>query len=123
MMRWRMIAVGAACGALVGCQASRPPARTMDLRVGQTGEFALPMTAGTGFSWTLDSGQSTGLSCVALSGGESVTPAERVGGAGEQQWRIEAQAIGQAELVFEYRRPWESDAPAAKSATVRVSVR
>lgn len=94
----------------------------VQLRVGQTLQVRLASNPTTGYSWSvqqvpaeLQLGQS-----VYATGSQN----KNVAGAGGYQTIDFAGKIpGKAELKLEYRRPWEKDAPPAKTFSVTVSVK
>jgi predicted secreted protein len=108
---------------LAGCHAGGTADQHVDLRVGGVATVTLPVTAGTGYAWAIDAGRSTGASHVVVTGGETKVPGDRVGRPGEQYWQLQGHSIGDADIVFVYRRPWLKDAAPVKSTTVRVEVR
>lgn len=78
-----------------------------------------------GFSWRL---LSADPSVVALEetrfergGGEKAIP-PKVGTPTDQIFVLKAQAAGETKAVFVYARPWETDKPPARTATLSVKV-
>ncbi|MDP6478592.1 MAG: protease inhibitor I42 family protein [Phycisphaerales bacterium] len=120
-MKWnRWCAAGLL--SVFGCHGS--PSGDLVLSVGGRGDILLPYTAGTGYSWSLDQGGSEGLTCVSVSeSGTKPDTADLPGGPGQSRWLLKGRSPGTAELLFEYRRPWEKDTPPAETRRVRVEVR
>ena len=50
------------------------------------------------------------------------TAGDKVGVGGIETWRFNAVKTGTEGLQFEYRRPWEKSAPAAKTLRIEVTV-
>jgi inhibitor of cysteine peptidase len=94
-----------------------------------------PVTAQVGdqFAVTLDSNPSTGYSWQSVGFDHSVVnlissefkrgDRRMPGGGGKQIWTFKAVGAGSTTISFRYVRPWEKDAPAAKTASVGVTVR
>ena len=92
--------------------------RSVMLAKGGTLEVSLPAQLGTGFGW-----QPPKTSLLAL----SKTTTERAsdgkpGGFEKQVFAFSAMRPGKETLIFEYRRPWEKDAPAARRFTVELTI-
>lgn len=116
-------------GLLAGCQgpaaqqvADADIRQELTLRPHQTAVVSLPMTAGTGYDWTLDRSGVAPDAVVTVKRIESLMPTGTLGGVGEARWNVTGVAAGKAVLQFEYRRPWESGEPPAKTAAVSVHV-
>ncbi len=121
MKSMRVFVASVAVAVSVGC-APESDVRDIALRIGGTTTVMLPVTAGTGYGWSVDAARSSGMECLVVTPGATKFPSGRVGGAGEQEWHVEGHAAGQADLTFVYQRPWEPVAPAARSTEIHVSV-
>lgn len=119
----RPICLLAASLLLAACASSRAPLiasdldadRVIALRVGQSLAITLPADRSSGRVWML--AQQT-LETLALDGEPTYmqeTGSGASGGApGSETWRFTSVRAGLDELRFEYRRPLESGAPAAR---------
>lgn len=82
--------------------------KEMKVAVGQEFIIALDSNPSTGYGWevVIDN------DLVSLVGKEyEAHGAEMVGAGGQEIFTFQAQAVGQAQLNFSYRRPWESQQP------------
>jgi inhibitor of cysteine peptidase len=98
-------------------------ASAVTLRPGQEVFVGLVANRSTGFQWAL---ADTARSVVAPQGTHYVQDTATglaVGVGGHEFWRLRAVRPGSQTLVFEYRRPWETQTPAARTATLAVTVR
>jgi predicted secreted protein len=108
--------------ALAGCQ--RVQTGDIMVVVGRQHDISLPYTAGTGYSWSVDDANSVGLDHVeVVKSGDTPQTASLPGGPGSSQWSIAGRSVGQAEIQFVYRRPWETSTPPAKVRRVRVEIK
>ncbi len=110
--------VGAAPGAKV---LSEETSHEASLKVGEMVTVMLAANPSTGFSWTVAPVADEVLTQVSMvfrprSGGGVV------GAGGLDQWTFKAVKVGKQTLTFEYRRPWEKDVAAAKTAVYSVVV-
>ena len=98
--------------------------KAIDISQGERVVVRLESNRSTGFRWSLLTSGSNAL--TSLAAGE-YTPEAGAGGkpgaGGTESWYFQASRSGQQELRFEYRRPWEVNVPAAKSANYSVRVR
>ena len=101
--------------------------KLIELAVGEVLSVELPATAGTGFSWAPSSGVGTVLvqtePKLGFSPAGPSTSERRVGAAEIQVLRFQAQTQGTADLVVDYRRPWETSTPPAQRFQLKVLVR
>jgi inhibitor of cysteine peptidase len=92
------------------------------LKVGSVLEVRLEANHTTGYSWIA----APVASPVLVRQGRAVYQERAVGGkagvGGVEVWRFKALKAGKQGLQFEYRRPWEKGAPAAKMVTFSVTV-
>ena len=115
---------------LAACGSGRPqrvevvgrpaPARPVLLHVADTLVVRLPANPSTGYAWQ----RLARPAVLKLVDSMTTTPAagDRVGAPAEQLFRFVATASGRADLSFHYRRPWESQVPAADSVRMTVLV-
>lgn len=97
-------------------------AQSMNLRVNQPLILRLPSNPSTGYSWTLPVAPQL-LRVEGKPGFEEANTAPGVVGAGGQEvWTLRALTAGEETLRFEYRRPWEKDAPPARSLLYRIEI-
>ena len=115
---------------LTGCSSGGPrtieagprlgTAASVRLQVEDTLVVRLAANPGTGYAWARSATptllQLVDSTMIATAAGD------RVGAPGEQLFRFIARAGGGAELSFHYRRPWETNAPAADSVRMTVHV-
>jgi inhibitor of cysteine peptidase len=81
----------------------------------------LPSNLTTGYAWALiESAETPALKRL---GTYASNAAGAPASGGMQNWSFEATGVGQQELRFEYRRPWERDRPPAKTLVYTVTVR
>jgi inhibitor of cysteine peptidase len=88
--------------------------------VGEVFSIKVASNRTTGYAWSVseisDSGQ------VAILGSEYIAPEEgRVGEGGDDVWKFKAVGKGTVKLIWNYTRPWETEAP-AKTVTFTVTV-
>jgi inhibitor of cysteine peptidase len=127
--RWIVMTVVACVAAVtVGCSGSRallgPESDGESVRVGigQVVEVALPSNPSTGYSWQVVEVPEF-LVQTGPAGFESEAEPDVVGAGGTELLRFEVSASGSGALRLEYRRPWESDAPAREVFEVEVTAR
>jgi predicted secreted protein len=98
--------------------------RTIDVSPGERIVVRLGANRGTGYAWSLLTSGANALTRLAAA---EYTPdaqaAGKAGSGGTESWYFQASRSGQQDLRFEYRRPWEVNVPAAKSANYSVRVR
>lgn len=80
---------------------------TIRLTPGESRTLTLKETPSTGYTWALDAAASRGLDVVSIDDLGRRAGDGPPGAPGERSWTIRAQRLGQAALVFVYRRPWE----------------
>jgi predicted secreted protein len=98
--------------------------KTIDVPRGATLVVKLSLSSGTGYAWTPVASDAGVLDAVGERTSEAVADAASPmpGGPHLDVLRFAARTPGTTMLTLELRRPWEHDAPAARSfhATVRV---
>ncbi len=99
---------------------------SVGLQPGELLRVRLPALPSAGFSWRL---LSADQSIVALVDTSFVRPADvpkdgtpQVGAPSDQLFVLKAQKAGETEAVFVYGRPWETEKPPQRTATVSVKV-
>ena len=87
--------------------------QTVSLSPGASTTIVLLENPSTGFSWRLNTAESTNLAIIRLSD-RGYQPAQSglIGAPGVHRWEIEARASGTASIMFTYARPWEHKPPA-----------
>ena len=87
-----------------------------DLAVGQEAVVRLGSNPSTGYKWALADSRSAVMAVV---GEPSFEPPARPmpGAPGTEVWRLKAMTKGQAEVKFEYRRPWDKVLPPARTVS------
>jgi inhibitor of cysteine peptidase len=88
---------------------------------GQPLVVRLPSNPSTGYSWNYSVVGDDVLHLESVSG-VSASPNGMVGVPGDTVWSFRAQGKGIAELNYVYARPWEKDAPPAKTFRLTVVV-
>lgn len=94
------------------------------LSVGQSFAIRLPVQMGTGYSWKVSQapeGVKTVESKVEDNAGAN--GARKVGGSELQLFRFKAEKPGAGAVTLQYARPWEKDAPAAKTFTLNIEIK
>jgi len=99
--------------------------KTIDLPRGATLVVKLSMSSGTGFAWTPAATDAGVLDAVGERTSEALADAASAmpGGPHLDVLRFAALTPGTTTLTLELRRPWEHDAPPARSFHVTVRVR
>jgi predicted secreted protein len=92
-----------------------------DLHVGDILDVILPGNPSTGFQWQIDAGDNKILPQSAASEFEPATNA--LGSGGQVTMHFKAVAAGRTGLKLTYRRPFEKDAPPARTFQVTVNVK
>jgi len=137
MGRWRvvlrcvlaMIVFLAAHNVIVG-QAAAPGVKVVtdqmsgdvSLKVGAVLEVRLEANHTTGYSWITAPVANPVLMRQGAARYEEHASGGKAGVGGVEVWRFKAMKAGRQGLQFEYRRPWEKGAPAAKIVTYAVTV-
>ena len=98
--------------------------RTIELRRDQELLVRLPSNAANGYRWLLAAAPSDVLKLEGLPAFEHdpAGPGVRAT-AGVEIWRFTTAHTGQQVLLFDYRLPWETDAPAVRQLSFTVTVR
>jgi predicted secreted protein len=94
-------------------------AGVIDLASGQDLEVALPMTAGTGYSWRPD----YETPALLVGGSSFVTEAKAPGAPIRMVYRYTAAGYGRTHLAYTLTRPWENDHPNDRRVVFRIRVR
>jgi len=98
--------------------------KVIEVRPGERLIVRLTTNRTTGYGWALLASGSDVLTRLTAGEYTEVVPtAGKPGAAGIESWYFEANRSGQQELRFVYRRPWELDAPPAKSTNYTIRVR
>ena len=95
---------------------------TVDLTQDETLVVKLPGNPTTGYSWAVI-GDPSPLKLVKSTTQRSANSKTMAGAPSVQEFRFRADAAGIVSLTLHYRRPWEHDAPPAKTYTLRVQIR
>ncbi len=95
--------------------------QTIGLAVGQELFVTLSSNASTGYSWSF---YLTTDGIVAAVGTSEYLPDQPVipGSGGRERFRFRAARTGRTTVEYEYRRPWETESPAAQIATYHLVV-
>lgn len=97
------------------------------LRVGDTFLVEIESNPSTGYRWVMTNRKDI-LKCIQLKK-EQTFPATSsgtnlVGAPGKQQWQLMAKCVGETQIRFEYRRPWEAmSVPAAAKSQLNLRLR
>ena len=97
--------------------------KVIDVGPGERVIVRLASNRTTGYSWALLTSGSDALIRLASEYTQVVDAEGKPGAPGVESWYFQAKGSGQQELRFEYRRPWERNAPAAKSTNYTIRVR
>jgi len=98
--------------------------RTIELRFDQALLVRLPRSLATGYRWSLAAAPGDVLKLEGLPAIErDATGPGVVGAPGTEIWRFTTSRKGQQILVFDYRLPWEVDAPPLRQLSFTVTVR
>lgn len=94
---------------------SNDPPGTVTIVPGQELVVRLRSNPSTGFQWTLaDDPRSVLMPIGQARYVPDAAGAGRVGAGGSEAWTFRAKRTGAEDLVFRYRRPWESNDPPAQ---------
>lgn len=97
--------------------------RTIELRSDQELLVRLPSNPTTGYRWSLPAAPPDVLKLEGTPAFErNPAGAGVVGVPGTEVWRFTPVRKGQQTLLFDYRRPWEADAPPAHQLSFTVAV-
>ena len=94
----------------------------VSLKVGAVLEVRLEANHTTGYSWIAAPVANPVLMRQGAARYEEHATGGKAGVGGVEIWRFKAMKAGRQGLQFEYRRPWEKGAPAAKIVTYAVTV-
>jgi inhibitor of cysteine peptidase len=94
----------------------------VSLKVGAVLEVRLEANHTTGYSWIAAPVANPVLMRQGAARYEEHATGGKAGVGGVEVWRFKAMKAGKQGLQFEYRRPWEKGAPAAKIVTYAVTV-
>ena len=123
-----------ACQPKEGLSPGSKPVSSMTLEESDAGRI-VEVIRGQEFIIRLASNRTTGYSWALVSPGAGIvsrpnepsyipeSPAGMTGTGGVETWSFKAIQIGEEELKFEYRRPFEPDTPAAKAVSFTIRVR
>lgn len=95
--------------------------RMLSLRRGEVFEVRLPAERIAGYSWIPAENP---MPVIGTDGVPLYEIDERLpdGAPGIEVWRFIGRSAGHAHLVFEYRRPWEADAPPHRTVSFHLDV-
>ena len=98
--------------------------RPIELREDQALLVRLPSNSVNGYRWLLAAAPSDVLKLEGLPSFEHdpVAPGA-VGAPGVEIWRFTPAHKGQQVLLFDYRRPWETEAPPLRELSFTITVR
>jgi inhibitor of cysteine peptidase len=97
--------------------------RTIELRTGQELLVRLPTNPATGYRWALAAAPADVLKLEGLPSFEHHAGGTSAPGApGVEIWRFTLARKGQQVLTFDYRLPWDGDAPPAQQLSFTVTV-
>ncbi len=104
-------------------QTPAPGEETVSLSIGASTMVTLGENRSTGYSWRLETAQSTNLEIVrVIDRGYRAEASGLLGAAGSHRWQITARAAGTARVVFTYSRSWQKgDITATKAVDVTVT--
>jgi len=98
---------------------------TIQMQPGQQLIVRLPANPSTGYAWSQVDAPGKVLKVDAPSSFEQIPAGESpsmVGTGGTEIFTFVADSAGQQTLKMEYKRPWETDVPPAKTVSFNVSV-
>ena len=95
--------------------------KTVDVAAGDTVEIQLPENATAGYRWMLETIDKSVCEMIAdeRHGPDKIVP----GAPGTHVWRLKAARAGNCRIAIAYRRPWQSDAPPARTFNLGLRVR
>jgi inhibitor of cysteine peptidase len=115
-------AVAGQTGAARVTVATEKTGRDVSLKVGGVLEVRLEANHTTGYSWVAGPMMNPVLERQGKATYQENAAGGKAGVGGVEVWRFKAVKAGRQGLQFEYRRPWEKGAPAAKTVTFSVTV-
>ncbi len=96
---------------------------SVQIQPGGTVEISLDGNPTTGYSWFVTKPADPKILVIGeIKYTQNPAPAHMVGVGGSFKLTGKGLAKGKTTMVFEYKRPWEKNVPAAKTATVDVTV-
>jgi len=129
---WAVFLLVAACSSSGGAGGSgiavtitpESAGRTIELRKDQELRVRLPINSANGYRWLLAAAPSDVLKLEGLPAFEHDPARPGVGGTpGVEIWRFTTAHKGQQILLFDYRRPWDTEAPPLRQLSFTVTVR
>jgi inhibitor of cysteine peptidase len=78
------------------------PVQAIHVAVGETFAIALASNPTTGYTWQT----AVDPRCLTLLAQELEPGGDAIGAGGQEVFRFRARQAGEAEITFEYRRPW-----------------
>lgn len=93
------------------------------LRVGQTVKIMLKSNPTTGYSWQINPPLSQQAIIYLQSKGFKSPKNPRIGQGGSQYWVFKGKKPGKTTVSLEYKRPWETEWPAAEVKTYTFQVK
>jgi inhibitor of cysteine peptidase len=114
--------VGGQTGAAGVTIVTEKTGRDVSLKVGTVLEVRLEANHTTGYSWVAAPMMNPALERQGKATYQENATGGKAGVGGVEVWRFKAMKAGKQGLQFEYRRPWEKGAPAAKIVTFSVTV-
>jgi predicted secreted protein len=96
--------------------------RTITIKANQSVLIHLPVQRGTGYSWQQPKIESEAP--FAIEQEKDISPASAEPGSTELQvFRLSFKRPGEAEVVFQYRRPWDQKSPSAKTFQLKIQTK
>ncbi len=96
-------------------------AKGIKIAVGEQFDFVLESNATTGFQWRLDAPKS-GETIKKVKNDYEEPNTGTIGAGGFEHWVFEGVRSGEATIQMSYIRPWEPNAVADKTITLKVTV-
>lgn len=93
------------------------------LKVGQTVKIMLKSNPTTGYSWQINPPLSQQAIIYLKSKGFKSPKNPRIGQGGSQYWVFKGKKPGKTTISLEYKRPWETEWPAAEVKTYTFQVK
>ena len=95
--------------------------KTLGIWIGQICRLEVESNPTTGYSWELSGDIDKGI-VQEVGKYKYIRKSDLVGGGGKQVYRLKGQKKGVANLILEYKRPWEKGIPPAKTYKVKIIV-
>jgi len=103
------------------CGEFSDPAKPVNVTLGEQFSLFLESNRTTGYLWELSNPVDNTI--IRFAGTEYRPPKTGlVGAGGSEEWRFEALGKGKTQISLKYVRPWEKEAPPAKTATFTINV-